>query len=137
MALKGMHLAWITVSDLDKAEQFFERSIGLRLEVSDKEHGWLEFSAEGSGMRLGVTTVQQDGCCGGAAAPRPDACNNGGPGCNAVVTIDVDDIAKTKIEFESRGVQFTSPIMELPGHIKLASFVDFDGNRFQLVEMIG
>lgn len=136
MAILGMNLAWITVSDLQKAETFFEKAVGLKLEVSDNEHGWLEFSAGTSGMRLGVARAQEGGCCGGESPEKGEECKNTGAGSNAVVTITVDNIITTKKDLEGRGVTFTTPIMELPGHVKLASFVDPDRNQFQLVEIL-
>ncbi len=134
MAIKALSLVWITVSNLEKAEKFFSQSVGLTLKVADKEHGWLEFTGSQGGFRLGVTGSQEDSCCG--QSEQEKCCRPQGTGTNAVVTMEVDDIVASKKELESKGVIFSGPIMELPDHIKLASFSDPDGNQFQLVEVL-
>ncbi len=132
MAIKAMNLIWITVSDLERAEKFFTQSVGLTLRLTDKLHGWLEFTGSEGGFRLGVAQSQEEGCCG----EEEKCCSPAGAGSNAIVTIDVDNIGLTKKQLEERGVTFSGPILELPDHVKLASFSDPDGNRFQLVELL-
>ena len=133
-----MSLVWITVSNLEKAEKFFTSVVGLTLKVADKEHGWLELIGTEGGCSLGIAaSSQEQGCCGEMEKSPGSCCPVGGPGSNAVVTLEVDDINKSKKELEDKGVKFTGPIMEYPGHVKLASFSDPDGNQFQLVQVLG
>lgn len=132
MAITAINLVWITVSNLEKAEHFFVHDVGLTLTLADKKNGWLEFSA-GRGFRLGVSQWHREtGCCGEKQEPH---CRNEGPGSNATITMDVDNLVETKNLLESRGVQFLGPIMEMPGHLKLATFADPDGNTFQLLQL--
>ena len=134
--IQKISMAWITVTDLEKAEHFFSHTLGLTLMVSDKEHSWLEYAAAGQGFRLGVYAIHKEqGCCG-QPEEQEKCCRKEGPGSNAVLTLQVADIGSSKKELESKGVQFISPIMEVPGQVKLATFVDPDNNQFQLVEIV-
>lgn len=134
MAITALNLVWVTVSNLEKAEKFFAHDVGLTLFLADRENGWLEFGVA-EGFRLGVSKWHQEaGCCGDKQEEK--CCRSEGPGSNAIVTMEVDNLAEMKNALESKSVQFLGPIMEMPGHVKLATFVDPDGNTFQLVEML-
>ena len=128
MKIKAVKLVWITVSNLEKAEDFFSQVLELPLALSDKKNGWLEFSTP-EGFRLGVLQWYQDSCCASK-----EICTEG-PGTNAIITMEVEDLVAVKSSLESKLVQFLGPIMELPGHVKLATFVDPDGNKFQLMQI--
>jgi len=136
MAIKSLNLVWITVSNLEKAENFFTKVLGLKLNIIDKQNGWLELMAGEGGCRLGVAASQEDGCCGVKEEMPENCCSPSGPGTNAVVTFEVSDVIASKDELERAGVKFSGPIMEYPGHVKLASFSDPDGNQFQLVQVL-
>lgn len=123
MSIKKISLCWINVSDIERAKKFFEDSCGLELTAgSSAEHGWLEFIGAEEGTILGVAKSSRD--------DQSDA------GTNAVVTMTVDNIVETKRTMEQKGVKFIGDIMEVPGHVKLATFIDPDNNTFQLVEEI-
>ena len=107
----------ITVADFKKAEKFFIETLGLKLKNKAPEYGWLELSGTEGGGVLGVGQ-----CMGDQKA-----------GVNAVVTFSVDDIEKTIKDLKSKGVS-VGEIMEVPGHVKLATFSDPDGNEFQLAQ---
>jgi predicted enzyme related to lactoylglutathione lyase len=126
MAIKRIDLAWITVSDIKKAQKFFVDTLGLGQENFTPEHNWLEVKGKLGGMGLGV----------GATADAESEHFTMKPGQNAVVTFTVDDIVKTMKELQAKGVKFIDEIMEVPGHVKMVSFVDSDNNMFQLVEDI-
>jgi predicted enzyme related to lactoylglutathione lyase len=126
MAIKGMHLGWIIVKDHAKSKEFF-KSLGLKMSSQDSNYGWAEFSGkEEGGALLGVGQESPD--CADYGAMKA--------GMNAVMTMTVDDIVATKAEFEAKGVKFLGDIMEVPGHVKLATFVDLDNNMFQLAQML-
>lgn len=123
MAIKNFGLAWIVVSDLKKAKKFFTDLVGMKVTSSSDEHGWIELSGNEGGATLGLS--QENGM-------EPIKA-----GQNAVVTLTVQDLAKTRAEFAKKGVNLIGEIMEIPGHVKLQLFIDNDGNKFQLVEIIG
>lgn len=123
MAIKKISLSWVTVSDIEKAQAFFKDCCGLEVTGgSSAEHGWLELVGKEGGALLGVGQARQEG--------------HDKVGVNAVVTMMVDDIVVTKQEMEKKGVVFVGDIMEVPGHVKLATFVDPDNNTYQLVQEI-
>jgi len=122
MTIKKIELAWITVGDLAKARKFLTDTVGLKVASSAQEYGWMELQGVEGGMLLGV---------GQANSQHKER-----PGQNAVVTLTVDDIVASKKELESKGVQFDGDIMEVPGHVKMASFSDPDGNKFQLTQLL-
>lgn len=125
MAIKGIHLGWIMVKDHAKAVEFFKK-LGLRLHTQDTSYGWAEFSGLEDGALLGI----------GQESPDCSEYGSVKAGSNAVMTMTVDDIVATKAEFEAKGVKFVSDIIEVPGHVKMASFVDLDNNMFQIAEML-
>jgi len=120
MAIKKISLCWVTVSDMEKSKKFFIEQCGLKFSSGAPEHGWMEVVGQEGGMLLGV----------GQANPEYDA----KAGVNAVVTMTVDDIVASKKEMEAKGVQFIGDIMEVPGHVKMVTFVDSDNNTYQLVQ---
>ncbi len=114
-------LGWITVKDLTQAKKFYT-NLGLTLILEDKEHGWAEFEGEDTSFTLGIWQE-------GKALPLP-----GKAGSNTLLTFYVPNITKAKKELEQQGITFTSEIYTLPSTVKIADFIDIDGNHFQLVE---
>lgn len=121
MAIKRMDLAWITTSDIKKAQKFFTETLGLTELGFASEHGWMEAQGKEGGLVIGIA---QDNVEDGES----------NPGSNAVITFTVDSIEETMKDLQKKGVKFLDDIVEVPGHVKMVSFVDFDGNIFQLVE---
>ena len=123
MAIRKMSLSWIVSSDISKTKSFFVETLGLQVTNSAEEYGWLEVQGEEGGMILGI---------GQESKEKENETEK--PGSNAVVTMTVDDIVKEKAELEAKGVHFIDEILEVPGHVKMVTFVDPDGNKFQLVQ---
>lgn len=122
MKVNKIELAWITVSDIKKAEEFFNKTLGLNIIAKADEYGWLELQASDGGTFLGVAQQNEE-----------DVEQSGH---NAILTMTVDDILEAKKELESKNVEFIGDILEVPGHVKMATFVDVDGNMFQLVQKL-
>lgn len=122
MHIKSMDLAWIVVSDIKQAEHFYTTVLGLTVSSRSDEHGWLEFKAQNGEFILGVCQFSQE--------------HAEKAGQNAVLTMTVENIVKAKTELETQQVQFHGEIIEVPGHVKMATFTDKDGNKFQLVEQL-
>ncbi len=120
MKVKSIDLGWITVSDLEKARKFFGDTLGLELTTSNEQLGWLELEGKEGGAKLGVARAHEK--------------EQHRPGSNTVLTLKVDNIEQAKQNLEVKGVKFLGGVIEIPGHVKLATFVDPDNNTFQLVE---
>lgn len=119
MKTLGIHLSWIVVKDFNAAIIFYTDVVGLTLKEKTEEHGWAELSGP-SGSLLGIIK----------ANPMTEI----PAGANAVVTITVKDIHVACEYFKQKGVSMQGEIMEVPGHVRLQSFMDTDGNHMQLVQ---
>jgi predicted enzyme related to lactoylglutathione lyase len=121
MKVEGMHLAWIVVKDLAKALEFYTETVGLTLRSHQMEHGWAELSGP-NGSLLGIA---QEGPCMEQTA-----------GINAVMTVTVANIDAAIKHFLEKGAKLIGSVIEVPGHVKMQTFVDVDGNTLQLVEQL-
>jgi predicted enzyme related to lactoylglutathione lyase len=117
MAIKKIELGWVTTGNIEVSKEFFTKKLGLTVNVNDEQHGWMEFAAKDGGAIVGVCMPM----------------GQEKPGQNAIMVFTVDDIVATKKELEARGVTFVGDIMDLP-QVKLATFIDPDGNKFQLAQ---
>lgn len=119
MKNQGIHLSWIIVKDVPKAIKFYTETVGLELKEYDETFGWAELSGP-SGTLLGIAEENHE--------------NPMRAGSNAVVTVSVDNMDKAKAHFTKMGAKLVGETMEIPGHVKLQTFMDTDGNTMQLVQ---
>lgn len=119
--VKSSNLSWIVVSDIKKARDFFSKSIGLKEKVFSEEHGWAEFEGEAEGGAvLGVALENSELMAGK----------------NAVITFTVENLEASIKKFREKGVRLIGDVLEVPGHCKMQTFQDDDGNLFQIVELL-
>lgn len=121
MKVKGIYLSWIVVKDVEAAIKFYTQMLGLTLREFNKEYGWAELSGP-DGAILGLSKENLE--------------FNMKAGTNAVMTISVDNIQKARDDLKNKKVHLIGDIMEIPGEVKLQTFVDIDGNMMQLVELL-
>lgn len=122
MSLKKSEMSWIVVSDLNKSLEYYTKVLGLKLMEHNPEFGWAELSgSEPGGALLGIAQASEHD---------PDS----KPGQNAVMTFTVDNLDKTKAELAKKGAKFIGEVLEVPGMVKLQTFIDLDKNIFQIVE---
>ena len=111
----------IYVSDLNKAVDFYTKSIGLRLQFRAGDH-FAQIDA-GGGFSLGLHPQSPHG-------PKPGA--HGAISVGFSVTQPLDQVITT---LKQRGVVFRGPIIDdANGSIRLAFFGDPDGNDLYLCE---
>lgn len=122
MKVTKIELGWIIVSDFGKSKQFFTETLGLDVAEQPEQHPWMELVAKDNGLRIGVGEYCEE-------YSKDDK-----PGQNMVLALTVENIMAAKKELEDKGVTFIGDIVEIPGNVKMATFVDPDGNKFQLVE---
>jgi predicted enzyme related to lactoylglutathione lyase len=122
MNLKSMNLVWIVVNDLKKAIQFYTETVGLKLMEFHEQFGWAELEGHEGGARLGI-----------AQAQKPE---DGVPGQNAVPTFTVGSLENAVANLLKKGAKLIGSVQEVPGHVKLQTVTDTDGNKFQLAELI-
>lgn len=119
--VKGIHLNWIIVKDVEAAIKYYTEVLGLNLHHFSKEHGWAELSGN-EGSVLGI--AQENQKFGKKA------------GTNAVITITVEDINKAREELLKKKAKIVGEILEVPGHVKLQTLEDADGNMLQLAQKL-
>jgi predicted enzyme related to lactoylglutathione lyase len=132
MKAKSIGLSWIVVKDFKKAVKFYTEVAGLKLVEMNEEWGWAELEGhDEGGMRLGIAgqAVEQDQDGKDCQCPLE-------PGQNAAVTFTVDNLEKAVQHLEKQGAALAGKIQVVPGHVKLQSVRDIEGNLFQLVEVI-
>jgi predicted enzyme related to lactoylglutathione lyase len=122
---KSIDLVWIVVKDFKTAVKFYTDVVGLKLMEMNEEWGWAELQGyDEEGMRLGIAQQSLEG---------QDPVQ---PGQNAVLTIKVDNIDKATKNLLKQNAKLVGSIVEVPGHVKLQTVKDSEGNYFQLVEKI-
>ncbi len=121
MKLLGYELSWIVVKNLEEAIKFYTQVIGFKLMSHEKKFGWAELSSP-KGAILGLAQENKE--------------YHLKAGTNAVATFTVADILEARNHLKKNGVTLVGEVMEVPGHVKLQTFTDKDGNTFQLCETI-
>ena len=124
MNLKSMNLAWIVVNDIKKAIEFYTETVGLKLMEFHEQYGWAELEGNEGGARIGIAQKQ------------PTSEDGVEPGQNAVVTFTVSNIEKAVADLTKKGAKLVGKVQEVPGHVKMQTVCDADGNRFQMVEVL-
>lgn len=122
MQVKEIGLSWIVVKDIKAAVHYYTQVVGLELLEFNEQYGWAELSGSEGGARLGI------------AQENPQEQVKAGQ--NAVVTFTVEDLEQTKAKMIKGGAKCEGDVLEVPGHVKMQTVVDHDGNRFQICELL-
>ena len=113
-ATPRLDLVFYWVADLDRAVGFYRDLLGLTLVRRDGER-WAEFDA--GGMRFALHSAEdQPPSTGGATA-----------------VFSVGDLDLSRAGLAAHGLSATSE-GDVQGYARFASFLDPDGNTFQLIE---
>ncbi len=123
MNLKSMDLVWIVVNDIKKAIKFYTETVGLKLLEFNEQYGWAELEGNEGGARIGIAQ----------SCPKEPSFR---PGENAIPTFTVKSLDKAVSDFSNKGAKLIGDIQEVPGHVKMQTVSDLDGNRFQLCEVL-
>ena len=122
MAVKEIGLCWIVVKDIKAAVQYYTEIVGLKLMELSEEFGWAELEVHEGGSRLGIAQE---------SAHEPVKA-----GQNAVMTFTVDNLEKSKKQMVQKGAKCHGDVIEVPGHVKMQTLIDQDGNHFQICEVL-
>lgn len=125
MKVKAMNLAWISAKDSNRSMEFFTKILGLKLDSATPEHGWYELKGQEGGVCLGIGQATS----GEYKSPL-------GVGQNAALTFSVDNIEAAEQWLKQHDVHCLGGIVEIPGHVKMLTFQDLDGNIMQLVQVL-
>ena len=125
MRTQSINLVWIVVKDFKRAVKFYTEVAGLKLIEMHEQWGWAELEGhDGKGMRLGIAQHGPE---------NPDPVQ---PGQNGVVTFTVENVEQASKDLTNQGASLVGKVQEIPGHVKLQTAKDADGNYFQLVEVL-
>lgn len=119
MAVQGIELIWVVVKNFKEALKFYTEIVGLKVQEINEQFGWAELAGS-KGIRLGIAQMND-----------LEAIQ---PGQNAVVTLSVANLEESKKALVQKGVKMVGEILDIPGHVKMQTITDADGNHFQLVE---
>lgn len=123
MAIRGIAYIQLVVEDWPIALEFYRDLVGLPVDQLFEHEQWASFDLEG--VRLVLYG-------GGVASDRPKGLDR-----NAFIpNFECERIEATVAELERRGVPFIAGVSETADGYKTATFVDPEGNRFQLFEWI-
>lgn len=112
---RGINVVSISVTDLNRARQFYSVAIGFGVPVYDlPDAGWIEFATGGADI-LSVTLAEP----------------GWEPSTGTTVVLNVDDCHEAVAELRRRGVVCEDPHV-FPGFVTFASFLDPFGNRLQM-----
>lgn len=117
----GIKMTWIVVKDLDKAIQFYTDIVGLTLINKTPEYGWAELAGN-EGSTLGIA--------------QESPLNPIKAGMNGVTTVTVNDLEEACKKLIDSGAKLIGEVEEVPGHVRMQTFVDADGNMGQLAQML-
>lgn len=108
----------IEVEDLNKAEQFYVETLGLKV----------QFKIEGH-----LVQVEAPGLAIGLVKPRAGQESHSGNSGSIHIALEVEELDSAVKMLESRGVEF-QPVMD-EGATKIAYFSDPEGNPLYLIEL--
>lgn len=122
MSVREIGLSWIVVKDIKAAVRYYTEVVGLELSEFNEEFGWAELRGKDGGALLGIAQE---------SSHEPVKA-----GQNAVVTFTVDHLESVKEKMIQEGANPEGDTIEVPGHVKMQTFIDPHGNRFQICEMV-
>lgn len=113
-----VQVAWYSVTDMARAKEFYSGVLGLK--TIFEMQGWAEFSHAEGAVSIGV-----------AHSDKPLEGSGG-----ATVVLDVASIDQTRKSLAAKGVDFQGAVEEIPGVVRIATFLDPFGNRLQLAQSL-
>lgn len=111
-------LVQMRVSNLDRAIEFYTKTLGFELELRNDDLQWARVRCGINNVTLGLGV----GECKGSGTTS--------------LNFGVADIAAARSTLEARGVRFAGPTFTVPGVVMLADLTDPDGNRIRLAQDI-
>lgn len=113
---KGINVVSISVPELDRAKEFYGKTLGFGEPIYDlPDAGWIEFSAGSTAGNISIIKAEP----------------GWRPSFTTTVVLNVADCHAAAEELRRRGVQCDEPVV-FPGFVVHASFFDPFGNRLQM-----
>src|SRR5579864_8718231 len=122
MATPRLWYVNVFVTDLKRAVDFYQHTLGLPLEFQEEQFGYASFAPEG--IRFGIARVDPK-------APE----SSGMVGRHTGIGFGVPDLDAAHRELAAKGVRFTMAPTKQPWGGYMAMFADPDGNIFYLDQL--
>ncbi|NQV14158.1 hypothetical protein HQ531_01775 [bacterium] len=114
---KQFDLVWIPVVDYERARSFYLDDLEFELVLEDQSTRWAEFQiSPGAKMAIHGTKATNANPIG-------------------ALVLEVDNLDKSELWLQGKGIKLFNK-EEIPGLVKLASFMDPDGNVIQLSQSL-
>ena len=108
----------MSVSDLDRAIDWYQRVLGFELEYRMDDIGWCELKSPVAKVNVGLSVVE---------TPNP-----GG----ATPTFGVEDIENAKSSLEAAKVRIDGDIITIENMVRFMTFYDADDNALMFYQMV-
>jgi predicted enzyme related to lactoylglutathione lyase len=118
-AYDGIVTPWLTVTDLGRSIDWYQRMLGLKTLFRADEIGWCELSTDTANVAVGLWQS-------------PTGSGRGG----AMLTFGVRDLAAEKKRLQDLGVEFGQPAWTVEGLIAMETFFDPDGNPLMFCQVL-
>lgn len=112
MAIQKIQSIYTVVRDMDKAQAFYERALGLTLKFRDSSK-WLQFGVGGSNFALSSVEEAAPGATG------------------SVVVFEADSVNGIRERVEAAGGEFVSE-RDMGSHGRVLVFLDAERQIFQV-----
>lgn len=119
LMIKKIAFTMYPVQNMDRARQFYEKTLGLKVGKISAEGAWVEYDLPQGGC-FAITTLAQ--------GVIPSA-NSGGS-----VAFEVDNLDDLVFQLKSKGVQFKIDLFASPV-CRMAVALDSEGNAFTLHQL--
>jgi predicted enzyme related to lactoylglutathione lyase len=110
----------LPVSSLEKSLNWYQQILGFELIYQLPETGWAEVTSPTKNVSVGLSQAE--------------AANVGGSG--SAVVFGVVDIDEARRQLEAKKVRFDGETVTIPEMVRLATFVDRDGNKLMLAQTL-
>ena len=108
----------MSVSDLDRAIDWYQRVLGFELEYRMDDIGWCELKSSVAKVNVGLSVVE---------TPNP-----GG----ATPTFGVEDIESAKSSLEAAKARIDGDIITIENMVRFMTFYDADDNALMFYQMV-
>ena len=106
----------MSVTDLKKSSDWYQKILGFKLLYQVDEIGWCELSSSVDRVNVGLSVCEE--------------VNPGG----STPTFGVEDIEAAKSSLEGNGVRVDGDVMTIEGMVKFLTFYDPDGNALMFYQ---
>ena len=128
---KGLNQVWtvnVWVSDMERSVEFYTQKLGFVVALVDDKNKWVELSLPGGFTKIALREPTM------ALGESYYKYMTQSIGTSTGIAFETPDIKALYDDLKAKGVKFVEPPREMPWGGIMTTFVDLDGNEFQVVE---